>query len=105
MDQSKEIAVLRAVGYTKYQIKRLYFYETFILVLSSSILGILIGTMVGWTMTIQQTHFMSLPLTFYFPYKHLIATSFLSLICAFIAVYSPISYMLKLEISEIFRLP
>jgi ABC-type lipoprotein release transport system permease subunit len=47
MDQAKEIAVLRSLGYTKTRIKMLYFYEAFILVMSSSSLGVIIGTIVG----------------------------------------------------------
>jgi len=36
MEQTKEIGVLRAIGFTKFMIKRLYFYETFVLVFASS---------------------------------------------------------------------
>ena len=32
-DQTKEIGILRAMGFTKYRIKLLYFYEAFILVI------------------------------------------------------------------------
>lgn len=53
-EQTKEIAVLRAMGVTKSRIKRLYFYEAFILVLASCVLGILIGSAVGYTMVLQQ---------------------------------------------------
>ena len=52
-EQSKEIAVLRAIGVTKSRIKMLYFYEAMVLVSASSILGMMIGTMVGFTMTKQ----------------------------------------------------
>ena len=38
------------MGFTKGRIRLLYFYEAMILVLSSCILGILIGVMVGYTM-------------------------------------------------------
>mmetsp|Transcript_39632 Transcript_39632/g.45502 ORF Transcript_39632/g.45502 Transcript_39632/m.45502 type:complete len:81 (-) Transcript_39632:44-286(-) len=80
MEQTKEIGVLRCIGYSKYRIKRIYFYETFVLVFSSSTLGILVGTTVGWTMTVQQSEFIMIPMSFYFPYKHLIATSVVSMI-------------------------
>jgi ABC-type antimicrobial peptide transport system permease subunit len=104
MEQTKEIGVLRAIGYTKYMIKRLYFYETFVLVFASSCLGIIVGTFVGWTMTIQQADFISIPIIFYFPYKHLAAASVVSMIWSFIAIYSPITFILSNQISEIFRL-
>ena len=42
--------MLRAIGITKYRVRMLYFYESLILVTSSCILGVLIGTGVGYTM-------------------------------------------------------
>mmetsp|Transcript_30935 Transcript_30935/g.27364 ORF Transcript_30935/g.27364 Transcript_30935/m.27364 type:complete len:91 (+) Transcript_30935:644-916(+) len=70
--ETRQIAVLRALGFTKFMLKRLYFYETFVLVFTSSILGILIGTFMGWTMTLQQRQFINLPLSGYFPYMQVI---------------------------------
>lgn len=49
-NQKKEVGVLRSIGVTKCRIRLLYFYEALILVISSSILGVLIGCAVGWTM-------------------------------------------------------
>ena len=48
--QKKEVGVLRAMGFTKYRVRILYFYEALILVFSSCILGVVIGTVVGYTM-------------------------------------------------------
>ena len=50
-EQSKELGVMRAMGFNKIRITMLYVYEAFILVISSSLSGILIGTLVGFTMT------------------------------------------------------
>jgi ABC-type antimicrobial peptide transport system permease subunit len=52
LEQRKEIAVLRAIGMTKCRIRMLYFYEAIILVFSSSVLGIMIGLIVGYTMAL-----------------------------------------------------
>ena len=49
-DERKQMGVLRATGMTKYRIRLLFFYEAFILVASSSILGIMIGCAIGYTM-------------------------------------------------------
>lgn len=57
LDQTKEIGILRAMGFSKFRIKMLYFYEAFILVISSSMLGIMIGTTVAFTMVLQQVVF------------------------------------------------
>jgi len=52
LEQTKELGVLRAIGLTKYRVIMLYIYEAFILVTSSSLLGVLIGTIVGFTLTL-----------------------------------------------------
>lgn len=68
MDQTKEIGVLRAMGWTKTRIKLLYFYEAFVLVIASCLLGVVIGCIVGYTMILQQVVFTGIPLTFFFPW-------------------------------------
>jgi type III secretory pathway component EscS len=45
------------MGFGKNRIIFMYVYEAFILVLSSSLLGIMIGTIVGLSMTMQQSMF------------------------------------------------
>jgi hypothetical protein len=57
------------MGFTKMRIKMLYFYEAFILVMASSLLGIMIGTTVAFTMVLQQIVFIQIPLFFFFPYE------------------------------------
>eukprot|EP01107_Rhizomastix_libera_P002342 TRINITY_DN1404_c0_g1_i2.p1 TRINITY_DN1404_c0_g1~~TRINITY_DN1404_c0_g1_i2.p1 ORF type:complete len:1049 (-),score=196.85 TRINITY_DN1404_c0_g1_i2:241-3345(-) len=47
-EQTKELAVLRAVGMEKRWMYRLYIYEAFCVVFTSSLFGILIGTMIGF---------------------------------------------------------
>jgi ABC-type antimicrobial peptide transport system permease subunit len=62
MEQSKEIGILRSMGYTKSKIVTLYMFEAFALVLASSILGVFIGTIVGYTMVLQQVVFTAIPI-------------------------------------------
>lgn len=52
-EQTKEIAVLRSIGFTSNRIKMLYFYEAMVLILASCTTGIMIGMLVGYTMTLQ----------------------------------------------------
>lgn len=68
-EQSKEIGILRALGYTKYRICALYFYEALLLVLASCLLGIVIGVIVGITMVMQQDLFLGTSYSFFFPWK------------------------------------
>ena len=61
--------MLRAIGITQGKIKRLYFYEAFLLVMSSCALGILIGMTVGYTMVMQQNMFLKTSMGVFFPWK------------------------------------
>lgn len=47
----KEISVMRAIGLTRTYITKLYIYEAFILVVASSFGGVMIGTIVGWSIS------------------------------------------------------
>lgn len=68
-EQSKEIGILRAIGVTNSRIKFLYFYEAMILVLASCVLGVMIGFVVGTTMSLQQNLFLDTTMSFYFPWR------------------------------------
>jgi len=57
-EQTKEIGVLRSIGFTSGRICRLYFYEALFLVFASCLLGIMIGVLVGFTMSVQQNLFL-----------------------------------------------
>ena len=68
LDQTKEIGILRAMGFTKRRITMLYLYEAFVLVLASSLLGVMIGVIVAFTMTLQRVVFTGIPIFFVFPW-------------------------------------
>ena len=53
LEQSKEIGIMRAVGITGSRIKFLYFYEAAILVVAACVLGVMIGYIVGTTISMQ----------------------------------------------------
>jgi len=91
------------MGFTKSSIKRLYFYEAFILVLASCCLGFMIGIIVGYTMVLQQIVFTSIPITFYFPYPEFILILTLSMVCAWMSTYGPTSRLVSKDIAVIFR--
>eukprot|EP00007_Cunea_sp_BSH-02190019_P001337 CAMPEP_0174241540 /NCGR_PEP_ID=MMETSP0417-20130205/23696_1 /TAXON_ID=242541 /ORGANISM="Mayorella sp, Strain BSH-02190019" /LENGTH=1110 /DNA_ID=CAMNT_0015320789 /DNA_START=233 /DNA_END=3562 /DNA_ORIENTATION=- len=67
-EQTKEIGILRSIGMPKFRLIRIYIYEAFTLVLSASTLGLVIGTLVGWTVSLQRVLFTQLPVPFRFPW-------------------------------------
>ena len=56
-DQSREISVMLSFGCTKFQIMKMYIYESLIIVISSSISGFCIGILIGNFMMVQQCMF------------------------------------------------
>lgn len=48
-EQTKEIGVLRSMGLTKMRINLLYFYEALVLVFAACTIGVLVGTIVGYS--------------------------------------------------------
>jgi ABC-type antimicrobial peptide transport system permease subunit len=56
-EQTKELSVLRAIGFKRVFIVKIYIYEAIVIVLSSSFLGVLIGIILGYTMALQKSMF------------------------------------------------
>ena len=69
LEQTKEIGVLRAIGVKKIRIMALYFYEAMVLVLASSVTGVMIGMFVGYTMTLQEGLILGKDLSVFFPLR------------------------------------
>jgi len=103
-EQKKEVGVLRAMGFTKYRVRMLYFYESLVLVLSSCILGVIIGTMVGYTMLLQFNLFLGAYVKPFFPWGQFILVVILSIICAFFSTWGPAASLTNRSVAGIFRL-
>jgi ABC-type lipoprotein release transport system permease subunit len=102
-EQTKEIGILRAIGIEKGWLRRIYLYEAFVLVLASSLLGVMIGSVVGYTMLLQRILFTQLPLPFRFPWIILIVVSIGSLLFAFVSSFGPITSVMKRSVVNILR--
>jgi ABC-type antimicrobial peptide transport system permease subunit len=102
-EQTKEIGVIRALGIPKSWVYRIYIYEAFLLVVASSLLGIVIGTITSYTMNSQQSLFTQLPLAFNFPYLLLGVVLFCSLFFSLLSAWSPIRAVLTHRIVQILR--
>jgi predicted lysophospholipase L1 biosynthesis ABC-type transport system permease subunit len=74
-----------------------------ILVLSSSLLGIAIGSALGYTMTIQRALYTELPIPFVLPLGIMEIVGASSVIFAILASFSPIHFLQKMPIVAIMR--
>ena len=70
---------------------------------SSSLSGVVIGTIVGWGLTMQRSMFMATPTPLTFPQQELIYISITSIICAFLSTYGPSKHLMAKSIPEISR--
>ena len=102
-EQSKEVAILRAIGFNKFTTYKIYLYEATILILSSSLMGIAIGSLVGFTMTAQIALYASYPIQFDFPLKLLIIIIISAFLSAFFSVILPLIQLLRKNVSHIMR--
>ncbi|ETO11352.1 DUF214 family protein [Reticulomyxa filosa] len=90
LEQSKEIGILRALGLTNFQIMKIFLYESLVLVLASSLLGIAIGCVMAFVAMVQQSLFSSYPLTFVIPTSVLLAVITGAIATSIISVYLPV---------------
>jgi ABC-type antimicrobial peptide transport system permease subunit len=102
-EQSKEIGILRALGFRSGQIVLIYVYEAFFIVLSASLLGLIIGTLMGWTILAQRILFTQLPVSVPFPTTMLILVVVGSVICAIIASFGPARSLVKKTVAAVMR--
>jgi len=102
----KEIGILLAIGLPKYWLQRIYIEEAFIVVASSCILGIIIGTGVAWTMAIQRQVMLgnAVPLTFPFPWNVLFSVVGLSFLFAVLSSWGPIRSLIQNSIVTLMRI-
>ena len=102
-EQSKEIAILRSIGFTRVRIWLIYFYEAILVVFSACLFGIVVGVLVGLTMVLQQDIFLHQPFDFYFPWRQTIEILLISVICALLSTLGPAYKLTRMPISQIFR--
>lgn len=99
----KEISVMRSIGFTKGIITKLFIYEAFILVLSSSFSGVMIGTWVGWGITLQRSMFVGMPTPLTFPTNEFLFILAASVVCSFLSTYGPAKNLMANSIPDISR--
>jgi len=102
-EQKKEIGILLSMGLPKPWLKRAYVEEAFILVCASCILGIIIGTFLAWTITLQRQVLIGMPLSFPFPYLLLFTIVMLSFAFAIASALYPITVTIRNPIVQIMR--
>ena len=103
-EQTKEIGVLLALGMRRFRVGRLFVWEAICIVLAASTLGIGIGVLVGWTLTLQQALFTQLPVVFEFPWLITVVVIGLSLVFGFLSSFGPLYSLLNKQPVAVLRM-
>ena len=102
-EQTKELAVIRAIGVRRFSVFRIYLWEAFVVVIAASLTGVIIGTFIGWTMTIQRVLFTQLPITLTFPWQLLLVILGVAVVVSILATASPTWRITRQPIVKIMR--
>ena len=84
-----EYGVLRSMGITKEEGRRIYLYEAFVVVASASILGFVVGICASVLISAQLFTFIEMPPVIVFPTWTFIGMLLMSLVTIFFSVYIP----------------
>ncbi|EKF39357.1 hypothetical protein MOQ_000414 [Trypanosoma cruzi marinkellei] len=103
-ESSKEVGIYRCIGMTKFQIHRIFIWESFVVVIASGIVGIIVGLMIGYSMQLQNYLFTQLEVPFALPYTQLLIVVIMAIGAALLASYPPVALLLHLpSITHILR--
>jgi ABC-type antimicrobial peptide transport system permease subunit len=102
-EQTKEIGILRSLGFQRFPLCRLYAWESYVLVVSASVLGLVIGLVVAYTMMLQDALFTQLPLQLQFPYVQAVIIVAAGFVMAVLAAIGPMQHLLRRPITDVLR--
>ena len=102
-ENSWELGVLRAIGLTNFQVTRIYIYEAVSIVLSSLVLGLLLGVVTSVAVALQSNLFDEMPFEFLFPTTLFVLIILSSLALAIVGSYAPIQTYAKKPIAVVLK--
>lgn len=78
-------------------------YEAYSLVMASSLMGVIIGVVVGWTFSQQRTLFTNLPVAFWVPVDIIVVVCIAAVVCSLIAAALPGRVLSRMQVTELLR--
>jgi ABC-type antimicrobial peptide transport system permease subunit len=100
VNQSNEIAILLTIGYSTSRIAKIFVYESFVLVLSSCLVGVAVGTFVAWMMGLQRELFGDFPVVITIDGIWIIAVA--AILSSLLSIIKPLSELFSQSINQIF---
>ena len=98
-----EYGILRSIGVTKKQSVRIYLYEAASILLSSIIIGTLIGVIISCSLILQFDIFLELPFVFHFPFFIFSILVIIGFFLGLLGSYYPILLVNSLSLVKIMK--
>ena len=102
-DQKKEIAIMRSLGMKRRHVIFVFIAEAFILILTASIIGSIVGSLIAFTMALQFGVFTNVNIAFTLPIGSIIVIIVISILGGILSTYIPARNMLNQSISQLIK--
>ncbi|KAH7822652.1 putative efflux ABC transporter, permease domain containing protein [Monocercomonoides exilis] len=100
----RDYGMMRSMGLSKFQVRRVYIEEAFILVMTAAVMGVISGMILSYMLSSQMMKMLFLDVTsFYFPYITLIAFVLISVLLGYMSTSTPLAYLGQLQIADCMR--
>lgn len=98
-----EYGVLRSMGLTKAEGRRVYLYEAYTVVVAATIMGVLVGISASILISAQLFTFIEMPPVFIFPYFTFAGMIVIAIITTYVAVYMPMKRVNQKQIAAVLK--
>ena len=102
-EQKKELAIMRSLGMKRSHIIFVFIAEAFILILTASVIGAIIGSLIAFTMALQFGFFTSINIAFNLPIGSIIVIIVISILGGIFSTYVPARNMLNKSIAQLIK--
>ncbi|KAH7825422.1 putative DUF214 family protein [Monocercomonoides exilis] len=104
LSSKKDYGMMRSMGMSQFQTRRVYIEEAFILVMAASVMGMVSGMLLSYMVSSQIVLLLSYGKpVFYFPYVTLISLVFVSMLMGYLSTSAPLSYLRHIQIADCMR--
>ncbi|MHA2007295.1 MAG: ABC transporter permease [Promethearchaeota archaeon] len=103
LERKFEVGILRSMGMKSRNVQNMFLVESMILLLSSGILGVIIGTFTGYLLETNMGLMTELPIIFKIPYDTLFRVFAISISVGFLGTYIILIKLSRQKIMDIFR--
>lgn len=96
-----QLGILRCLGLSKFRTALLFLYDSFLVVFSASIIGLVAGGGLAWLLILQRTLFLDIPMQFHFSWANLLVIVVAAFLSSFFSAFIPMMMFLRKPLSQI----